>query len=347
MNVAGYKSSPDDPKPSRPYSVFVFNAGSCGGCELEILSLFQHSHQHEGFWCNFVSQPESADLILLFGSLNRESYEVLKKFLPRFGSNFRRLAVGACAISGEVFQSAPRTGTMMEGSRAIPGSCAQVPSALDLPYKNLIQEFSPALYVAGCPPAPEDIWQGLQYLAIGTQPSAEASRIEFNSELCLGCGLCQQICPARAIKIRSSQWSAASGSQCGPGVLPAIPQNAEIPARPSCLVEFNQGACVFCSLCEQLCPTGCIRLRDPKPLIQAHREEFLVRSSLPLVRCPTCQRWVVAMPEGFVRQVFGSLPDRTWLELCPACRQSAAARYLKTAAEGFHHLHKLTTKGGV
>lgn len=328
MNVAGECSSPNDPRYSQPYSVFVFNAGGCGGCEFEVLSLFLHSQQSEGFRCKFVSQPESADLILLFGSLNREAYQVLKAFFPRFNPSCQRLAVGACAIAGTMFQSAGWIAATCSGT------AQGLPHAFNSSWQNPIQEFSPNLYVAGCPPTPEDIWQGLHRLACcGSRLSAEASqgvetnRIEFHSELCLGCGLCQQICPAQAIRL-------------------SIAQELAVGEAGSILVEFNQAACLFCSLCEQLCPTGCLKLSGSGTLIRQRPQEFVVRGCLSLVRCLNCQGWMVAMPKDFIKQTLGSLPDQRWLELCPTCRKIASARYLKTAAEGLQHLHQLIQERG-
>ncbi|MEW5800681.1 MAG: 4Fe-4S binding protein [bacterium] len=355
-----------------PYSVFVFNAGSCGGCELEILSLFTHSNQSDGLRCEFVSQPESANLILLFGSLNRESGRILKEFLPRFGTAVRRLAVGACAISGGVYQY---NSGMHDSSMHNP--CTHIFPAYDPFGQSLIQEYAPDLYVAGCPPGPEDIWQGIQYLVSGAKPEESIARVEFRPELCLGCGLCQKICPGKAIRlIGPEEENSGSGKGKNKGVeMPAgsdasaaseAPVASEAPAGlshgPSCLMEFNQGACLFCSLCEQLCPTGCIRLPGIRsPLVQSQRDEFMVRGSLPLIRCLGCRKWMVAMPEAFVRQLYGSLPDHisqsdraAWTEMCPTCRRFAFARHLKISAETMHYLHSVrdgqvrqVKKGGV
>jgi formate hydrogenlyase subunit 6/NADH:ubiquinone oxidoreductase subunit I len=424
MNVEG-RYSPSNTKDSRPFSVFVFNAGSCGGCEIEILSLFTHSNQADQsdpsdqsdrldkLRCEFINQPEAADLIILFGSLNRESSQVFKEFLPRFSPDSRRLLVGACAISGGLYQLADQLtdddrvndhndnnhGDPVSGHDS-PASDHDEPSltAQDSPgqdssgqdssgqdssitplapvitqnspahdysardsfrgdpiqslRRNLIQEFSPDLYVAGCPPGPEDIWQGIQYLASGTRPPDEAGKMEFRPGLCLGCGLCQKICPGKAIGLRIQEMEGHD-------------------APPSCLVEFNQGACLFCSLCEQLCPTGAIRIFGHSPLLRSKPEEFMVAGSIPLIRCPGCGKWMVAMPDAFYSklfgsssqlhapdsqipgsssQLFGSISDRigqtgqtgqtAWLELCPSCRRSASARHLKTAAEALYHLHE-------
>ena len=68
------------------------------------------------------------------------------------------------------------------------------------------------------------------------KPPGYRGVVLFNYDKCIGCSLCAQICPARAIKMYR------------------VPGDKRI--RPG----YNIGRCIFCGLCTDICPTDALTL---------------------------------------------------------------------------------------
>jgi len=117
--------------------LFHLNTGSCAGCDIEIVAALTPRYDVERLGCLLVGSPRHADVLLLTGPVTRQ-------MLPRFIRVYEQVpepkavvAVGACATSGSPFI----------GSQMIEGP----------PDKIVPVD----VYVAGCPPRPEAIVNGV------------------------------------------------------------------------------------------------------------------------------------------------------------------------------------------
>jgi Ni,Fe-hydrogenase III small subunit len=110
------------------------DAGSCNGCELELNALGNIVYDLERFGLRFVASPRHADVLLVTGPLSRNLHEALWRTWAATPDPKWVVAVGDCAIDGGVFK----------GSYAIGAS----PVAFDLA-------------IAGCPPTPDQLLDGL------------------------------------------------------------------------------------------------------------------------------------------------------------------------------------------
>ena len=80
------------------------DAGSCNGCEIEIVNLNSPVYDIERFGIHFVASPRHADMLLVTGPVSRNMELALRKTYdatpaPRWSWPWAR-AVAAAAFSG-------------------------------------------------------------------------------------------------------------------------------------------------------------------------------------------------------------------------------------------------------
>jgi len=118
------------------------DAGSCNGCEVEIVNLNSPVYDIERFGIRFVASPRHADMLLVTGPVTRNMELALKKTCDAMPDPRLVVAVGACGCSGGIFgvNYATRGGV----DAVIPVD----------------------VYVPGCPPNPHALLHGI-LLAMG------------------------------------------------------------------------------------------------------------------------------------------------------------------------------------
>jgi Ni,Fe-hydrogenase III small subunit/formate hydrogenlyase subunit 6/NADH:ubiquinone oxidoreductase subunit I len=133
----------------RSIAIREVDAGSCNGCELEIVALNNPVHDLERFGIQFVASPRHADMLLVTGPVTRNMELALRKTYAATPDPKVVAAVGACGISGGIFGINYAT---------VGGVDAVIP--VDV-------------YIPGCPPRPEALLHGILLAAAAL---AEKSR---------------------------------------------------------------------------------------------------------------------------------------------------------------------------
>jgi len=118
------------------------DAGSCNGCEIEIVGLNSPVYDIERFGIHFVASPRHADMLLVTGPVTRNMELALRKTYAAMPAPRLVVAVGACGCSGGIFGQ----------NYASLGGIDQV-----LPVD---------VYIPGCPPNPHALLHGI-LLAVG------------------------------------------------------------------------------------------------------------------------------------------------------------------------------------
>jgi len=113
------------------------DAGSCNGCEIEIVGLNSPIYDIERFGIHFVASPRHADMLLVTGPVSRNMELALRKTYDATPAPRLVVAVGACACSGGIFG---------QNYASLGGVDKVVP--VDV-------------YVPGCPPNPHALLHGI------------------------------------------------------------------------------------------------------------------------------------------------------------------------------------------
>lgn len=113
------------------------SAGSCNGCESELVALGNVVFDLARFGVQFVASPRHADGIVITGAVSQNMREALEKTYAAVPDPRIVIAVGACAIAGGPFR----------GSTEVLGG---VPPEVPVD-----------LWIPGCPPHPFTVLDGL------------------------------------------------------------------------------------------------------------------------------------------------------------------------------------------
>jgi len=127
----------------RSLAIRQVDAGSCNGCELEIHALNNAFYDLERFGLRFVASPRHADVLLVTGPVTLNMKQALERTYNATPDPKWVVGVGHCAVDGGIFA----------GSYAIAGGVGAV-----VPVD---------LHIAGCPPTPLQLLQGLLALLAG------------------------------------------------------------------------------------------------------------------------------------------------------------------------------------
>lgn len=121
--------------------LFHINAGSCNGCDIELVSVLTPRYDAERLGCKLTGSPRQADIVLVSGPVTLQSRDRLIRTLAQVPEPYCLVTVGSCPCSGNVFK----------GSYAV---CGPVDK-----YRHV------DVSVAGCTPKPEAIMAGIAQAA--------------------------------------------------------------------------------------------------------------------------------------------------------------------------------------
>jgi Ni,Fe-hydrogenase III small subunit/formate hydrogenlyase subunit 6/NADH:ubiquinone oxidoreductase subunit I len=113
------------------------DAGSCNGCEIEIVGLNSPVYDIERFGIHFVASPRHADMLLVTGPVSRNMELALRKTYDATPEPRLVVAVGACGCSGGIFG---------QNYASLGGVDKVIP--VDV-------------YIPGCPPNPHALLHGI------------------------------------------------------------------------------------------------------------------------------------------------------------------------------------------
>lgn len=96
MNLASYRKK-------SPW-ILHYNAGSCNGCDIEILACLGPKYDIERFGMINTGNPKQSDILLITGPVTKRSRERLVEIYAQMPEPKVVIACGACASTGGVFR---------------------------------------------------------------------------------------------------------------------------------------------------------------------------------------------------------------------------------------------------
>ena len=129
--------------------LYHINAGSCNGCDIEILAVLTPRYDVERFGIVLVGSPRHADILAVTGPVPRQMVSRLKRVYEQIPAPKVVLQVGSCGMEGGVFHE----------SYNLVGPVDQI-----IPVD---------VYVPGCPPRPEAIIEAVVKAWVKLEKAAE------------------------------------------------------------------------------------------------------------------------------------------------------------------------------
>ena len=117
--------------------IYHINAGSCNGCDIELVSVLTPRYDAERFGFHLTGTPRQADIVVVSGPITMQSVDRLIRTLAQVPEPKCVVSLGSC----------PRSGNVFKGSFAIAGPLER--------YTHV------DVSVGGCTPKPEAIVAGL------------------------------------------------------------------------------------------------------------------------------------------------------------------------------------------
>ncbi len=117
--------------------IIHYDASGCNGCSIETLACLTPRYDIERFGAVEKGNPRHADILIVSGALSHKSAPRLKRIYEQMPEPKAVMSLGACGISSGVFKDAYNIIGPLD--KIIPVD----------------------IYVAGCPPKPEAIINGL------------------------------------------------------------------------------------------------------------------------------------------------------------------------------------------
>ena len=117
--------------------ITIFNSGACNACDIEIIATLTPRFDVERFGILAKGSPRHADILIVTGPVTRKQAPRLRRIYEQMPEPKYVIAMGACGSQGGVFQGLYHV-------------------------LNSVENVVPVdVYVAGCPPRPDEIINGV------------------------------------------------------------------------------------------------------------------------------------------------------------------------------------------
>ena len=84
--------------------IFHINAGSCNGCDIELVSVLTPRYDAERLGFRLTGTPRQADIVVVSGPITLQTRDRLVRTLSQVPEPYVVVSLGSCPRSGNVFR---------------------------------------------------------------------------------------------------------------------------------------------------------------------------------------------------------------------------------------------------
>lgn len=159
-------------------------------------------------------------------------------------------------------------------------------------------------------------------------PERLRGKCVINPELCVGCGVCKNVCAAGAIDI--SQKSDKSGYT----------------------ITVWRNSCCLCASCRHFCPTGAMSITNDWHHAHPESEKYecVEQHTINYEPCAHCGTMIRPLPLKLAEKLYKNKPELDpdkIRHLCPKCRQLEDAKRNERVADKQAEIEATSTDQGV
>ena len=113
--------------------IFHINAGSCNGCDIELVSVLTPRYDAERLGFRLTGTPRQADIVVVSGPVTSQTRDRLVRTLAQVPEPRVVVSLGSCPRSGNVFKGSYCVGGPLEKYTHVDvsvGGCTPKPEAI-------------------------------------------------------------------------------------------------------------------------------------------------------------------------------------------------------------------------
>jgi len=277
--------------------IFRINTGSCNGCDVEfVASAFVERFGLTNVEFELVEDVKDANFLVITGPLTARSESFVKKSLSVLKQPFVVVGIGTCSISSGIFKD----------SYAI--------------YGPIDKYVDVDINVAGCPPRPQSISEGLakgikvleqklkgetitkidKIFTDFSAPESFRGRVSLDESECTACRTCETVCPSNAIQITKEGNTFTH--------------------------KIWHNTCCYCGNCAFFCPTGAISLTNSFDTAKYSDEKYtdVGIGHISQKECIECGEFFKSATVSLIDKAYkNSKKEKLNTNLCPTCKKEA------------------------
>ena len=169
--------------------IFHVNAGSCNGCDIELVAVLTPRYDAERYGFRLTGSPRHADIVVVSGPITMQSRDRLIRTLAQVPEPFCVVSLGSCPRSGNVFKGSYAIDGPLEKWTHVDvsvGGCTPKPEAIIAALAKateILEEKRKAMHLKPQAEEPAEIEEAAEEAVEAVEEKAEEAVAEAKAEV--------------------------------------------------------------------------------------------------------------------------------------------------------------------